>query len=236
MTPFNKNKARNHASLQTHAISNRLSATPTQLHRTWLPPSFCRRLCVATTDKEERTVAVPCSEGSCARHTPHMALVFHVFIILMCMCTYEYDMCVCLCLCVCLSVCMHACMHACVIYVKIQKTTLWSWFSPSTLMGIELRAPGLHGEQLYVLIQVVSSLCQFYPFLGSVCGEGVQLGSDMIGKASIFGMLCSHRAQKGQELTHQSLSELSKVNEDLLNASLRSTHCFLGCSQPFDLL
>lgn len=75
--------------------------------------------------------ATACSEGSSARHTLHMALVFHVFIIVMCMSTYEYDICghpcvhapvcmrVCVCLSVCLSfflpVCLPVCQHACVV-------------------------------------------------------------------------------------------------------------------------
>lgn len=71
MTPFSKNKGKTIASLQTHS---HLYGPFLLLQPSSIGPGCHRRLCVATTDKEECTVTAACSEGSCARHTIHTAL------------------------------------------------------------------------------------------------------------------------------------------------------------------
>lgn len=153
--------------------------------------------------------------------------------------------CVCMDLCPCVGACMclSLCRHACVVYVEVWKTTLWSWFSPSAFMwvlGIELRSSSLHSEWLYLLNPMVSSVTQFYPthcilslvlFVGRGCTAGVR--HDRQGINTQYALFPPGSERPG---TGQSLLQFSMFNENLLNDSLRSNHCFLGCPLPFNLL
>lgn len=149
MTPFNKNKARNNASLQMIPTPNPALSCSNPVTEALAPMLLSAGGCVLYNGQRRMRCHSSRPKRRCGRHILYTALIFHVFIIVVCMNIYEYGMCVHLC------VCMHAWymwrFRKQVCGVVSLLLPLWGfWVSNSS------RPPGLHSEWLYLLNHMVS--------------------------------------------------------------------------------